>query len=567
MNFTDFKNLMDSKAFNRFFYIALGVIVVLYWIGMHLPLMDIDAADYANISKQMFHNGSYLQVYNNGMDYLDKPPLLFWLSCISFKIFGVHDWAYRLPSALCLAFGIYSLYRYTKMFHAEQTAKIAVLISASCVATYLMTSDVRTDTMLTSWVMFSLWQLAEFNRSLKFKNILLGAMGIGLAMLSKGPIGLIIPVTAFVIEFAYKRQWRNFFRWQYVLALVVIAIILVPMSYGLYEQFDLHPEKVLYDKKGTSGLRFFYWTQSFGRITGESNWNNNPDPFFLFHSFLWSFAPWSILFIPALIAEVRDKIKNFKSGNTPEVMTVGAFILIFIFLARSKYQLPHYTFPLHLLAAIITAKYLNAQLESPVKSKLFSVFYNIQKVFMAIVFVLLFLIIFYLFPAPIFLRVLIILSFAYFIYGLFFLKIGIIPKTLFITLISFATLVFTMDVHFYPSVMKFQTGSVLGKKMNQIAAPDSKLFIYHDFSSYTMEFYGNIPIIDYTDEQKLKANLVPGKTYVLADTGDVKKIQTINPDIKEVETFYDHPPAQLSWKFLNPATRGTALTEKVLLKY
>jgi 4-amino-4-deoxy-L-arabinose transferase-like glycosyltransferase len=558
---------MDSKAFNRFFYITLGVIVVLYWIGMHLPLMDIDAADYASISKQMFHTGSYLQVYSNGADYLDKPPLLFWLACISFKIFGVHDWAFRLPSALCLAFGIYSLYRYTKMFYSEQTAKIAVLITASCVASYLMISDVRTDTLLTSWVMFSLWQLAEFNRSLKFKNILLGAIGIGLAMLSKGPIGLIIPVTAFIVEFAYKRQWKSFFRWQYILALLVIAIILLPMSYGLYEQFDLHPEKVLYEKTGTSGLRFFYWTQSFGRITGESNWNNNPDPFFLFHSFLWSFAPWSILFIPALIAEVRDKIKNFKTGNTPEVMTVGAFILIFFFLARSKYQLPHYTFPLHLLAAIITAKYLNEQFSLANKTKVFSVFYGLQIFFMIVVFALLFFIIFLIFPAPVLITLVVILSFAGFIYSLVFLKSKQIHKIFFITLIPFATLVFIMDLHFYPSAMKYQTGSIIGKRLNEIASPDSKLYIYNNISPFTAQFYFNYPVVEYRDENKLKADLVPGKSFILTDTADVKTIKSIDPRIVVIETYYDHPPAQLSWKFLNPATRNSALTQKVLMKY
>src|SRR5579863_6787699 len=180
---------------------------------MQLDLMDVDSSTYALLSKQMFQSGHYLQLYLNGNDYLDKPPLLFWTACLSYKIFGIHDWAYRLPSALCLVLGIYSIYRYTKIFYPERTAKIAALIMASCMAAYVMTSDVRTDTMLTGWVTFSMWQLAEFNRSSRLKNILLGGAGVGLAMMTKGPIGLIIPVTAFAVEFAYKRQWKRFFRW------------------------------------------------------------------------------------------------------------------------------------------------------------------------------------------------------------------------------------------------------------------------------------------------------------------------------------------------------------------
>ena len=48
------------------------------------------------------------------------------------------------------------------------------------------------------------------------------------------------------------------------------------MSIGLYEQFDLHPEKEVLYMKGPSGFRFFYWTQSFGNNRGESYWDNNP---------------------------------------------------------------------------------------------------------------------------------------------------------------------------------------------------------------------------------------------------------------------------------------------------
>lgn len=416
---------MNAKAFNRFFYISLALLALIYWLGMNLTLMDVDSSTYALLSKQMLQSGSYLQVFLNGQDYLDKPPLVFWMACLSFKIFGIHDWAYRLPSVLCLALGIYSAYRYTKLFYTERAAKLAALIMASCMATYVMTSDVRTDTMLTGWVMFSMWQLAAFNkraetlRMASLVNILLGAMGIGFAMMTKGPIGLIIPVTAFSVEFAYKRQWKSFFRWQYLLVIVVIAVILLPMSYGLYEQFDLHPEKVIYDRTGTSGLRFFYWTQSFGRITGESSWNNNPDPFFLFHSFLWSFAPWCVFFIPALYVEIRDAIINFKKPITPEIMSVGGFVLILIFLSRSKYQLPHYTFAIHPLAAIITGKYLDERFSSTIKSKLFSTFYGIHIFLMFGIFAIMGLIVFYIFPAPVMLPVMIGLVFCCFLYVLF----------------------------------------------------------------------------------------------------------------------------------------------------
>jgi len=558
---------MNSKVFNRFFYISLAVLAVIYWIGMHLELMDVDATTYIVLAKQMFQSGSYLQVFLGGNDYLDKPPLLFWTACLSFKIFGIHDWAYRLPSVLCLALGIYSVYRYTKIFYSEQAAKMAALIMASCMAAYVMTNDVRTDTMLTGWVMFSLWQLAEFNRSLKLKNILLGAMGVAFAMLTKGPIGLIISVTTFAVEFAYKRQWKNFFRWQYLLALLVIAVLLLPMCYGLYEQFDLHPEKKMYDRVGTSGLRFFFWTQSFGRITGESSWNNNPDPFFLFHSFLWSFAPWSILFIPALYTEIRNKIKNFRNPGDAETMSVGGFVLILIFLSRSRYQLPHYSFPIHPLAAIITAKYLHENIFSITKSQLFNIFRSVHIILLFVIFAVLFLIEFYIFPAPAVVYLLTIASFILFLYMLGFLQFSLFPKILLITVWTFVTLTIVFDTYFYPKLMTYQTGSYVSRYLNKTAPEGSTLLIYKDYRSFSMQFYCNIPSVESMNGERLKSYLVKGKTYILADTGDMKEIQSINPDISIIGKYYGHPPALLSLNFLNPSTRSKNVDHRVLMKY
>jgi len=547
---------------------------------MTLSLMDIDSSTYGVISKQMFQSGDYLHLYLNGLDYLDKPPLLFWGACLGYKLFGIHDWAYRLPSVLCLIVGIYSVYRYAKLFYSEQTAKLAALIMASCMACYVMTSDVRADTMLTGWVMFSMWQLAAYFKILnneqanniqysrfKIQHLLLGGVGVGLAMLSKGPIGLIIPVTAFAVEFAYKRQWKNFFRWQYLIVIVVIALVLLPMSYGLYEQFDLHPEKPVNHTTGVSGLRFFYWTQSFGRITGESSWNNNPDPFFLFHSFLWSFAPWCVFFIPALFTELKNKVVNFKKPDATETMTVSGFVLILIFLSRSKYQLPHYSFAIHPLAAVLTAKYLDKHFLSNAKSKLFSVFYNIHIFLLFVIFAVLFLMAFYIFPAPLSIILFVVLSFLGFIYVLAFLKFNLFPKIYLLTLISFVALAFTLNTHFYPNVLTYQTGSYITKQVNALAPEGSKLLIYKDYHSFSMQFYSAVPIVEYVTEQTLPTDLVRGKTFILADTANVKTIQQINPEITVIGKYYGHSPTKLSWKFLNPSTRSLDIDHDVLMRY
>ncbi|MDP9040448.1 MAG: glycosyltransferase family 39 protein, partial [Bacteroidota bacterium] len=257
---------------NRLFFSFIVVCILLYLLGWLIPLMEIDAVQYANISREMLGNKQYIQLYDLGKDYLDKPPMLFWLSAMSMKIFGVSDFSYRLPSYLFSALAIYSTYRFSLLFYNPRIAWLSALVLASCQAIFLITHDVRTDTMLMGWVMLSIWQLAVWYSANRWRNLILASVAITGGMMTKGPIALMVPVFAFLPHFILQRKFSQLFRWQYLVILFIIAILLFPMSLGLYRQYDLHPEKVMYGQKGISGLRFFYWTQSFGRITGESTW-------------------------------------------------------------------------------------------------------------------------------------------------------------------------------------------------------------------------------------------------------------------------------------------------------
>ena len=146
---------------------------ITYLLGMFcIRLMDIDAAQYASISREMLERKSYLQFFDLGNDYLDKPPMLFWLSGLSMKIFGVHDWAYRLPSFFFAWLSVYSTYRLALLFYKRDIAVLSALVLATCQALFLITHDVRTDTMLMGWVIFSIWQLAAWYQHKKVINFL-----------------------------------------------------------------------------------------------------------------------------------------------------------------------------------------------------------------------------------------------------------------------------------------------------------------------------------------------------------------------------------------------------------
>ncbi|MEO6759667.1 MAG: glycosyltransferase family 39 protein, partial [Saprospiraceae bacterium] len=276
---------------NPWIWLGFGLLAVLVR-GLFLDVMDVDASQYASIAMEMGQNGSWLQVLHRGADYLDKPPLLFWTSAASMLWFGLQNWSYKLPSLLGALAGVYAVYRFSKIFYTEQTARHAAFILASSIGLLVICNDVRTDTLLLGMTACAVWQLAEFLQFNQLKNLFWGALYVGLAMLAKGPIGLVLPAFAVGSQLLLRRDWRRLFDLRWLLGLLVVALVLSPMAWGLYQQFDLHPEKELNGRTSVSGLWFFFWEQSFGRITGGNVWKNDTSGFYFLHVYLWAFLPW-----------------------------------------------------------------------------------------------------------------------------------------------------------------------------------------------------------------------------------------------------------------------------------
>jgi len=128
-----------------------------------------------------------------------------------------------------------------------------------------------------------------------------------------------------------------------ILGVAVILLFLLPMSYGLFSQF------------GTYGLEFYYWTQSFGRITGGSSWSNETGTFYLLGVFLYAFLPWTFLFFRAFIERSKNIFNGNGFHNWSETISYFGFIVPLIMLSLSNYKLPHYIYCVVPFASILTA--------------------------------------------------------------------------------------------------------------------------------------------------------------------------------------------------------------------
>lgn len=562
---------MEINVRNIWFFTFAFVLV--YIAALPLDVMDVDAAQYASISHEMLKNHSWLQVMDRGHDYLDKPPLLFWLAASSFKIFGVSNWAYKLPSFFFALLGVFSTAKLTELLYDKKTGALAGLMLASGLAVFIMTNDVRTDTMLLGAVAFGIWQVLLYLKTKRWISLVAGFAGIGVAMLAKGPLGLVIPVMALSCEFAYKRQWRNFVRWEWLVGLVVIAIVLFPMCLGLYRQFDLHPEKTVNGATGVSGLRFYFWTQSFGRITGDSDWgtkfDNGAGPFFFTHTFLWAFFPWSFLVIGGLIKRILKLVKSrFCAGYIHEMLSFGGFVLVFLALSASKYKLPHYIYVTLPFAAMLAARFFIYDVFHPAKKYLLIIFSALHGIFVPALFFVAGLILFFIFPGNNFLAILVPAVLLITAVLLVWKSKTKFEKLLYPLLCGLLAFYFTGNTVFYPNLLAYQAPAVAGKIIAEKKLPAGNYANFHDVFRYANDFYSGRSVMQvYGGNGSIDSCLsASGTVWLFTDAEGRDELKERGYRFVQEQKLKDYSIQFITTNFLNPATRASVLRERYLLE-
>jgi 4-amino-4-deoxy-L-arabinose transferase-like glycosyltransferase len=539
-------------------WMLLMPVVVVYVIGMFTDVMEVDAAQYAAMAQEMTQTDSYLKIFYRGEDYIDKPPMIFWTSALSFNLFGVSNFSYKLPSLLFTMLGLFSTFRLARLYYGRWAGYFSVMILASCHAWFQFNQDVRTDAILAGCTIFAIWQLAEFMIDKKTLPLIFAGIGIAGAMMAKGPIGLMVPALAVATDLALKRDWRLMFNWKWLLVLPVVLILLTPMMIGLYQQFDATGGRNTYNGFVTSGLRFFFWTQSFGRLTGESQWQNDTSPFFFVHTFLWAFLPWCLLFIIAIGKRLKKiAFSGFIIKKRQEALTIGGIIFPFIAFSLSNYKLPHYIFVLFPLVAIVTGAFVRKLVKKYERD--FTPIRIIQYVISALILALS-VILCVILPLDNILVMFIALAGG----GMtlyYMLHQGTQFKSLlFPSYFAIITLNFLFNAHIYPTLLKYETGNVAA----QIASKSEYPLVGLRYSPYGMDFYNKSAVTQYKTAQDLKKN--GGKSvWVYTDADGVRELLSDSVTVisdKKLDHFHI---STLNARFLDPRTRPEATTEMHLV--
>ncbi len=171
-------------------------------------LWEPDEARYAEIAREMLQSGNLLVPHLNYVAYVEKPPLLYWLTTLSYWIFGVSEFAARLPVALSAIAGILATYVFALRAFGRRHAILAAAILATTPLYALMAQVLTTDMTLTAPV-----TIATFSLYLHWKEggrwCWIAYVAMGLAVMTKGPVGLAIPILSMLIWLALKRELRG----------------------------------------------------------------------------------------------------------------------------------------------------------------------------------------------------------------------------------------------------------------------------------------------------------------------------------------------------------------------
>ncbi len=530
----------------KWYWFLFAIITAVHLLGMALiDIMDVDAAQYASMSREMLETGNYLELFNRGSAYLDKPPFLFWVTSLSFNVFGISNFTYKLPAFLFVLIGVWSTYNLGKLLYNKQTGLFASIILYSSQAYFLFVHDVRTDTILANVVILAVWQLYVFMRIRSLQALLIGSLAVGIAMLEKGPIGLMLPVLALGSQLIYARSWKAIWRWEWLLGLVVILAVLAPMCYGLYTQYGMH------------GLEFYFWTQSFGRITGQSEWQDNSSGLYFVHTFLWAFLPWMFIAFYGVVMNLMGLIKDkLVYQSNKEVITTAGFVLTFIAMSLSNYKLPHYIFVAFPLVAIITADYL---LKIGKGDTIKKIFIGLNWFVITVLTVLIGLLVFGTFTLtnPFIIGI----GFGLIIMGVYFLIKGSSPVQKIFTSAALVIIGvnFLLNTFFYPTLLQYQGGSVIGKVIAKNYDKETPIYSFN-IVEHSLDFYSRriVPVL------KEDANF-DEKILVFTNTAGYLKLEKKGYTLSVLKEVDDYHVTELTIHFLRPSLRPNAIGKNYLL--
>jgi len=340
-----------NELFHRRWFLLLLVFLIAaaIYLGCVLSppsLMDDVDAVQAQIAKTMLTSGDWVTARLDGVLYLEKAPLIYWLMAISYKIFGASDWAARLP----VAFASIALALLTALFgmwaFGKRAGFYAGLCMSTCVGLFLFTRIQIPDVMLTFTIALAMWALLRAldeteQRPRLWAAILAASLGTGLLL--KSLVGIVFPVAAGLIylyvskQLFLRRTWQRLRPMSGSLIMLVIAApwhVLATLRNPPYFAWTLKSGPGLYH-----GFLWFYFINEqllrFLNLRYPRDYNTVPRLYFWLFHLLWLF-PWSV-YLPAVAKLSFKPVDRAGQARLMSLCWTGFILVFFTFSTTQEY--------------------------------------------------------------------------------------------------------------------------------------------------------------------------------------------------------------------------------------
>ncbi|HEV8262804.1 MAG TPA: glycosyltransferase family 39 protein [Burkholderiales bacterium] len=324
-----------------FFFFGLGSV----------GLTGADEPRYAQVAREMLARHDWITPTLGGQPWLEKPPLYYWGAMLSFRAFGVSDWAARVPSGILATALVFAVYGFMRRFRPGSQLD-AGLMSGSCAAVIAFGRGASTDMPLAAT--FAIAMLGWYGwRETERKLYLVGFYGfIGLGMLAKGPVA---PFLAFFIILIYAviaRDARLMLRAVWLPGILLFCAVVLPWYLAVQRQ---NPEF----------FRVFFLQHNVARFA--TGMFRHPGPIWYYAPvLLLSVLPWTVFVMLGLVRSVQEWLGPGPGAISPEpafpvfLLTWAAIPFVFFTLAESK--LPGYILPVAPACAMMAAELTHRRL-------------------------------------------------------------------------------------------------------------------------------------------------------------------------------------------------------------
>ncbi len=339
------------------------------------PLLDDADATHANAARNMATTGDLVTLKVNGIRYLEKAALPYWLDAISFRVFGFNAFAAHLPQALGVLLLALLGYHWSHRAYGERAAFYTGLSVLTSTGIFLFTRIYIPEVLLSLFICTALYCFLQALGENEEKSVLLGGAtrgsvvensavfspslyayamwtALALAVLTKGLIGLVFPLGAAFFYLLVTGQWRSLRHLKPVSGLLLFFAIAAPW----------HILAGLRNTGGMNGHGFFWFyfvNEHFLRFLGKrypKDYNKLPGYLFWSLHLVWLF-PWSLFSPVAIVQGWRLRHQSVSTRSFPAKTTLllaiyAALVLVFFSISTNQ---EYYTFPAYLALLTLIA--------------------------------------------------------------------------------------------------------------------------------------------------------------------------------------------------------------------